>query len=766
MAPPIEPIDQGTIDSYTTATEAANKLGSVFNSLSDFTSKAANVLRDLSKNIAGVSGNLSQMAKLSEESSMRIGMLTTAAIGARDAFTSMGNIDTSGLNLFVKQIKDVEQILLSGDNLSSQAATQFRNAVANLAQASGLQMPLNMGITGLANFAINMLRSADNALKLQTAIIQLSAQTGELDEVYGSAGEKLDNLNSVLAIQNKIMNDTAKATQLPDEAVQQYYLQLGTIPKALSSVITTSHATGATTSMLTATIQMATGSGRKFTDVVDDLHFAFKQYNAVGEDSLKFTARIAEISRNYGIELEDVRKSLRQTAEAFRDYGAAGENAGKMLESAAKVTNQYINALQSSGLSGERAAEITAQITAQVSRLNLAQKAFISAQTGGPGGLIGAFQIEKMMKEGDIEGVMNKMRATFMRQFGRIISLEEASKSPAAAAQLTRQITFLQQGPLGGFAKTDQDAVRILEAFDKIGKGKAGTKELAADILQKSMDKGAKLQETMASDISIIRTTLQNIQASISVKNLGFIQSAIGVRPGFTEVPTDAEANARGKRAEVMATGRETGGKTARTWQKGKGTRIEDVTGESLLENLNNLSEYFSTIENTATVLKDKFTSTWKSQTAEVQRKRNEQKASWLRASAALKAAANDRKNAMKEKDRAVIEFQANRIDQLIKEGEESGYFYKEEAPAAFPAPGKDIIAPTSAKKVGAAVPSAVKTATPTAPTTAPTAALQPSTEPEKKEVSVTVRGLCFKCLKELETSAQSNANVQGTTAA
>jgi hypothetical protein len=172
--------------------------------------------------------------------------------------------------------------------------------------------------------------------------------------------------------------------------------------------------------------------------------------------------------------------------------------------------NKLMTAFKETGLSAKASTELISGITMQIGKLSIAQKSFLSAQTGGPGGLVGGFQIEKMLRDGKIDEVFDKMQTQMKRQFGKIVSIDEAAQSPQAAAQLVRQREMLKSGPLGQFAQTDDQAQRILDAFKK-GE-KVDVKELSKgdDLLNRTLETGKSVQEK---NTPIFKQTLGAIES-------------------------------------------------------------------------------------------------------------------------------------------------------------------------------------------------------------------------------------------------------------
>ncbi len=513
---PVSAEDQRLLNDYT---DAWTRLGQSEGTVASITSTVGDVFSQLSSKVSSYARNLSNLTELNAAQTEKLGALIAGTIRYREAFTSLVGVDTSNLTTFNEQLEDIKRALFSGGTAASDAMASInRLATALHGHKIGsdlMREAAAKGTVAVVDLARNMLAGADNALRLQNSIVQLSANTGTLDDVLGATGEGFKNINSLTEQYQQSLTATEKATHLSAAQVEAWYGALGNVPGALTSVVKGGADMNSNVSTLTATIQYATGSGRKMADVVDDMKTAFRDYGIVGEPALQFTARMGELSNKFHIELDDVRNALRSTADNFKMFGNEAEGAAKMM-------NQYLGALESTGLSGRASVEVIQGMTDGVKNLNIAQKAFLSAQTGGPGGLMGAFQIEKLLRDGKIDQVFDKVRQTMTRQFGNIVTLDEATKSPQAAAQLTKQMMILRQGPLGHFAKDDQSAMRILQAFTT----KGSVKDLSKTIVQEKIAGGKDLEVAQSSltELTKIREGIDAMRGVGSGANLRTLQ--------------------------------------------------------------------------------------------------------------------------------------------------------------------------------------------------------------------------------------------------
>jgi hypothetical protein len=467
----------------------------------------------------------------------------------RESFVGLSGLDQTPFSTMRDQLGSIKDALLSGGVAAKDAASAVgaatKAALGLGASQSQVNEAMSRGKTAVFDLLDNFLRGADNALRLQNALIQTAAQTGTLSDLFRESGVQLENLDNIMSRHQELVSTTAEATGLLSRDVEQYWSQLRSIPRALEQTITDTGRLGGSMDMLSATIQMARGSGRGFTDVVDDMREAFRTYNLVGADALEFSARIGEVANTLGIELSDVRDQVRSVAETFKFYSTQADDSAKFTENAAATMEKYVRALQASGLSGRTAVQIFGNLKDQINNMSIAQKAFISAQTGGPGGLMGFFQIEQMMRTGKIDEVFERVRRTLQRQLGSFVTVDEAARSPQAAAQMTRQIALLRQGPLGSMARTDQEAMKVLEAFSKIEKGQISAKDATTKVFKESIDRGQQIQERSFTELHAIRGILERSAGAAGVPTLRTMrQYGLTAAPG-PEPESDAAQRAK-----------------------------------------------------------------------------------------------------------------------------------------------------------------------------------------------------------------------------
>lgn len=586
------PEDNSTL---ATTNDLVNKVKDAFDGFGDTATKVKGTLGQLQSQLGTLDLGMRVNQSLTESQTAAFGMLSTALLGVRKAFDGLADVDTRGINTFTQQVVDLQQIILKDNSLGTMAekASALGTALKAFgASTSDVTKAVAGGFSAVSTFAMQFAMSADNALRLQNALVQLASRTGRLNELYSAAGPNLGKINYLLQQQQKSLTDTATATQLPIEAVEKYFGELGTVPGALDAQVKSSINANKNVSMLTAAIQYATGSGRKYSDVIDDLKVAFRDYNLTGEDALKFTARMGELSNRFGIELSDVQGALRGTADMFKMFGNEAEGAAKMM-------NGYLGALESTGISGHAALEVMKDLTTGIKNMGIAQKAFLSAQTGGAGGLMGAFQIEKLLREGKVDEVFEKVRQQMTKQFGQIVNLDEASKSPQAAAQLTKQMMILRQGPLGQFVRDDQSAIRLLEAFRAKSEGRSGaiTPALSDRVVQDNMKFGVDLQKKSVTELSRIRAILETTRGAAGIANLTTLQQGFTAGTGAPIIDTESMSKLRDNLSQAMGQAASDSGRTVSDIAKGLQTKIvKDKSGQISAQIIDQYGKVFTEI--------------------------------------------------------------------------------------------------------------------------------------------------------------------------
>lgn len=535
---PLDPaVTQSLVDYNLEAVKAEQNMSS----LTNIFNQAGTALSGLSNKFKNAGLDLSNMGVLTGKSSAAFGALTTSIIGAQKSFESFAGVDTQRLTTFNDQVGQLIKTLTTPGTAvgaMSEAIDRTKNVLISMGRsATEVNSVIKQGPAFLAKYAENILVSADNALRLQNSFLQLTAQMGDtntlftqIDSNLAGIGDDLTNLNNITAKYMDVMANASQATGVQRDAVYQYASQINKLPGGIKELLGSMELGGKQTNLLTATIQHASGSGRQFSEIVQDMKQAMLEYGVAGSDALKFTANITEVANTFHAQVDDVRSALMNSAEAFKFFAVGEDNAKKMTQGMTESMNQYIGSLKSVGVPIQNALDMYKNYTRTVQGMSQAQEAFLSAQSGGPGGLRGGFQIDNLIKTGQFDELRKKVEQTIRKMTGPIVSFDDAQKSESAAAQYTRQLQILQQGPLGQMARTRAEAESLLESMRKgttVQPGKS-----ANESLKESIDRGSKIEQLSLTELQNINTNLMRMQNMGGVANLTTMQRALAARTG------------------------------------------------------------------------------------------------------------------------------------------------------------------------------------------------------------------------------------------
>lgn len=482
----VKDYSQALLDNITSGDALKNHLKETFPLYDLVKDKVSGVMDSFGKLNNMVSNTSDVISKLKDS--------TSAAFSKQDSdqvlaySIALTHLDSSFLKLelesrsFVEQIKNIKDM----------------DAVYSVADSMGVRGSniFSQGIVKAKEYLLSLAEAADAQTRIRESMFSMGAISGSIDDIYSkSKGDEssLQMINSLVDAQSLLLAKSAAANNLTAAEIGKYYAQLGKIPGALSSVVETSTDGIGTTDMLTASIKLAASTGRQYADIMQDLSNAYKSYGLTGEGALQFSTRMIDVSSKLNIDVKEIQSSLTAAANTFSMYTTSGNGALNMSEDLARVMGNFGQSLQSTGLSAESSVKLVNNMVGAIGNLSTAQKSFLSSQTGGPGGLMGAFQIEKDLQDGNFEKVFEKVKQQMKSQLGNIVSIDDAVKSEGAAAQMQKQIQILQDGPLGKFASSSAEAIKILGAFSSAG----GIKELMSkeELLPSFIGRGSDMQD-------------------------------------------------------------------------------------------------------------------------------------------------------------------------------------------------------------------------------------------------------------------------------
>jgi len=442
-------------------------------------------------------------------------LLAQAALGASSAFNNFSSSmdQTQGFETQAARVVD----LINNNKL---LGTSLREVAGSL----GMKDVLSATTAGLTAFIMETAKGADQSLRLQKGYTSLMGETGNLGSFYDKAGDHLKHMNDMMLTQNELINRISGSTGATKEQVSGFYQLLGTsLPTSLTQGSSAVDSQAKSFNTLKDAMDLAAGTGRTVNDVIGSMKKGFEAYGVEGEKALIFTSRMSQLNNDFHIPLEYTRKFLYANAESFKMLSSQVDNSNDSF-------SRWFGSLQGTGLSAKNSVEVIEGMTKGLAGLTVAQKAFLSAQTGGPGGLRGALQIEGLIRDGKIDEVLQKTEQVLKKQFGgKIYSQAEGQESEFAAAQFIRQRQMITSGAFGIKADEGQ-ATRILEAF-KTGK------PAAAELRGKDNDgglsdfrnKGEEQQKSSSTYFSTLINQADRQLALSSKSSIDTIQQLVGI---------------------------------------------------------------------------------------------------------------------------------------------------------------------------------------------------------------------------------------------
>ena len=216
----------------------------------------------------------------------------------------------------------------------------------------------------------------------------------------------------------------------------------------------------------------------------------------------------------------------------MKDISTTVGELGNNTDASAKIFENFESRLNQVGISAEKSRSIIFNFTKGIADLDVAHRSFLSQQSGGPGGLAGGYKISNMIADGKLDEVTKIAEESLRKQMGgRIVTRQEAEQSETGAAQYTKQLQLLRQGPLGSLATNEQDAMKLLEGMTKESKGKDGAKldpfKDKNELLNETMGKGQAIQNITNTELTKLNNSLNTWLYGAEKSNAKDINSAV-----------------------------------------------------------------------------------------------------------------------------------------------------------------------------------------------------------------------------------------------
>jgi hypothetical protein len=525
------------LDTSRAGKEAAASMG-MFERISNATGLS---LDNLGRGGQGAGQFFNQLKQKMEENAKAVSIFNAAIMGAPALLTQAGESGAKGFSSISGQITNLvgDFKSITGPVEALAKTLGFPDAEINLAKIGGPL--LDQFKAKLTNLGQNI----DANLNFQRAIFNMSAQSGQLDTILGRTSENLNNLGNMSKDYEQHLNAVRVATGISGEAAGKYFQSLSTLPPAFDATSTGGQRMSEQMDQLQKNITLASGSGQDFNEVVSQSKTLLETLKVPAAKVNEITYEGAQLSQSYGVAIGDTTKFLTDMAGTFQ---MLGDN----TEGMTAIFNEFFSGLREGGLGIGPAIQTISEMGKSLSNLTIAQKAFLSSRTGGPGGLLGGIQIEQQLASGDVKGVMDKLQKSFMQQTGGKVITRDEVKDQNTAAQYERQVKLLQSGAFGGIAKSDEQAAAILKAFSHPNLNKKD----AEAALQETMDQGTNYQKLSNSALNHISATLDSLVLSGGAAGAEIFQR------GATEMggPEDVVAGLRAGREDATKAAKGLGG--------------------------------------------------------------------------------------------------------------------------------------------------------------------------------------------------------------
>jgi len=555
MADPPTPSDPTTtvaaptesqLDAWQALDRYAAASGATLQGVGTISSAVGDIFTGLSDSLKKAGLSLNSLSDSSSVAARQAGLLTTAFLGAREAFVNIANVDSSRLVTTGDQLRDLYEIIKTGPGtaLAAKAIETVLGAMTSLGASSDTTRKAQQELkSGVMNTAMAFFTSADNVKRLQNSMIQMTVSGSGLDSLLKAVGSDFQNLDKVNQQYVSTLNKVTTAlggTKKAQELAASYMATINQIPGGLSLLTKNTEIAGKQTDLLTATLNIASASGRDEKEVLADITSVVRSYKSALDDSNEvagaaatLTSRMGEIAGHLGANIKDVHSALMESTDAFKMYVMDGADAAKMTQGMAQAMENYTSSLEAVGVPAANAIEMFKNYTNVMKNMNTGQLAFISTMSGGAGGLRGALKMQEDIAKGNIDEIRQRVEATIKRISGPLITREEGMRSEAGAAQYMRQVQILQQGPLSSMARSPAEAEALIRAM-KEGRRLPATEAARAEDpmkgMQDAMKAGQKIQKDSYSVLVDINASLNELVMQAGLANRKTEREILGTR--------------------------------------------------------------------------------------------------------------------------------------------------------------------------------------------------------------------------------------------
>ena len=410
----------------------------------------------------------------------------------------------------------------AGELAGAQASRSFENLHTVLgAVGSVMGLPADLMAKAEKGFG-NIMGDMDRSRNAERGLLSMAAATGQLSEFMKRAGDdfrNLSNLNGEFA-QNAFLAAQATGASVAQSSEYATMMQR-TLPGSLQRTIEVSGPWGGILTEQVALMKVAGGVGISFGEALNSVEFAQVTLGASVEKSLQYLVGMYTVADQLGMRMDILKGYTVDAAGAFKFFGDNTQSSLNVIEAIGP-------ALQNAGLGQRAVADLVRGATTSLAQMDVGRKAFISGQAGGPGGLAGAFEIDRLMMQGRMDEVMKMTMQAMERSFGRkAITSEDVQRSPELAGEFQKQISYLTD--VAKVAGSSIEAQQLLGAmstgaFEKIGDITQTPEEKVAE----AVDRGNAIQERHFTALDSISNQMERLTMFAAIQTQAVLHEAGG----------------------------------------------------------------------------------------------------------------------------------------------------------------------------------------------------------------------------------------------
>src|SRR5574337_900717 len=486
--------------------------------------------------------SIEKLGDLTGPTALKFGLLGTAVVGAREKLADFAGLDTGTLGSFTEQTKDLLATITNKGTAPEVAIAAFgrlRNILGSLGVSSEKFNSLQAkGGKVLADYAKNIMLAADNSLKLQSALLQGTAQGGSFNDViigvkntFEGIGPSLSKLNDLTSRFQNIMTTARIETGVTEEQMNQFAGSVFKMPDAVGAMVKGLNIAGTQFDTLTGIIRVAHGAGLNVAQTFEDISNAEVELNMNTQQAFDLVSRYVDVQKSLHARQVDVREAIMKTTNAFALWSSGGEDARKMTQSLTDSVNVWAQAFEKAGLAPKKALELATKYTTQLEGMNEAQEAFVSQTTGGPGGMLGAAQFEKLLAT-DPEEASRRMRESLQKMIHGPIVLMRDAQTEAQANQALYIRKILMSGVLGIKADSKAEADKMAIA---IREGQAivpATEKAKEQALKETMAIGEAKEDLTRTKLREANIAADSVRMQAGTVMLGGLENALSAGSG------------------------------------------------------------------------------------------------------------------------------------------------------------------------------------------------------------------------------------------